>query len=60
MHIEVDVAEGETMIFIRKTTTTVTVSQVSALFNDAESGENYIVMKRIHGDTLDLMRSCCW
>jgi tRNA A-37 threonylcarbamoyl transferase component Bud32 len=50
--LQVDLEEGWNMTFI-KNTTSVHVPRVYALFKDAESNENYIIMERIEGDRLD-------
>lgn len=47
----VDLAEGQNMVFIRKHTT-VDVPQLYAMYPDTETGINYIIMERIHGSTL--------
>ncbi|CDF39691.1 unnamed protein product [Chondrus crispus] len=48
----VDLMEGQNMLFVRQATT-VPVPQVYAMFRETESGENYIVMERIQGRSLD-------
>lgn len=52
--LQVDLAEGQSMIFI-KNTTTVSVPKVYALFKDIESSKTYIIMERINGDRLDFI-----
>lgn len=48
----VDLIEGQNMLYVRDVTS-VSVPQVYAMFNDAESNENYIIMERINGKRLD-------
>jgi hypothetical protein len=48
--LQVDLAEGQNMIFVQKTTS-VSVPKVYALFKDVESSINYIVMERRKGST---------
>lgn len=50
--LQVDLEEGQNMIFI-KSTTSVSVPKVYALFKDVESNKNYVIMERISGDRLD-------
>jgi aminoglycoside phosphotransferase (APT) family kinase protein len=50
--LQVDLGEGQNMIFI-KNTTSVSVPKVYALFKDVESNKNYVIMERISGDRLD-------
>lgn len=47
----VDLIEGENMLFVRKNTH-VGVPRVYALYSDAKTGKNYIVMEKIPGQTL--------
>ena len=49
---QVDLNEGETMLHVARSTT-VRVPQVFALFRDEEHEKNYIIMERIHGETLE-------
>jgi hypothetical protein len=53
--LQVDLAEGQNMIFI-KITTSVSMPKVYALFKDVQSNKNnknYAIMERIGGDRLD-------
>jgi aminoglycoside phosphotransferase (APT) family kinase protein len=50
--LQADLEEGQNMIFI-KSTTSVSVPKVYALFKDVESNKNYVIMERISGDRLD-------
>lgn len=50
--LQVDLEEGLNMIFL-KTTTSVSVPKVYAVYKDVETKKNYIIMERIRGDTLD-------
>ena len=50
--LQVDLEEGQNMIFIRNTTS-VPVPKIYALFKDVESGKNYVIMERIRGDCLN-------
>ncbi|KAL1845525.1 hypothetical protein Plec18170_009721 [Paecilomyces lecythidis] len=47
----VSLLEGENMMFVRRTTN-IPVPRVYALYSNSGNGKNYIVMERIHGDTL--------
>jgi hypothetical protein len=49
---QVDLNEGETMLHVARSTA-VRVPQVFALFRDEENEKNYIIMERIHGETLE-------
>jgi hypothetical protein len=49
---QVDLNEGETMLHVARSTA-VRVPQVFALFRDEENEKNYIMMERIHGETLE-------
>jgi hypothetical protein len=49
---QVDLNEGETMLHVARSTA-VRVPQVFALFRDEENKKNYIIMERIHGETLE-------
>lgn len=48
----IDLMEGQNMLYVRKVTS-VSVPQVYAMFHEAESGANCIVMERIRGRRLD-------
>ena len=50
--LQVQLEEGWNMTFI-KNTTSISVPKVYALFQNAASSENYIIMERIKGDRLD-------
>lgn len=47
----VSLLEGENMMFIWETTN-IPVPQVYALYLNSSTGNNYIVMEYVHGDTL--------
>ena len=49
---QVDLNEGETMLYLSRTTT-VRVPRVFALFRDGETQKNFIIMERIHGQSLE-------
>jgi hypothetical protein len=49
--VQVDLLEGETMLFLGQETT-VPVPRIYALFRSADQRSNYIVMERIKGSTL--------
>ena len=48
----VDLTQGQTMLYL-KDTTSVSIPTVYAMFRDADSKKNYIIMERIHGSRLD-------
>ncbi len=50
--LQIDLAEGQNMLMIKKTTS-VSVPYIYALFKDHVSNQNYIIMERIAGVTLD-------
>lgn len=47
----VDLLEGENMLFVQKNTN-IRVPRVYALYTNSESGKKFIVMERIHGQTV--------
>jgi hypothetical protein len=47
---QVNLLEGDNMLFVRKNTN-ILVPQVYALFSNAETKKNYIVMEHIQGET---------
>ncbi|KAL2006017.1 hypothetical protein VTN00DRAFT_9671 [Thermoascus crustaceus] len=52
--LQLDLIEGENMLFIQQATTKIRVTQVYALYNGPDTSTNYIVMEYIEGDTLDM------
>ena len=48
---QIDLIEGENMLFVQQATT-IRIPQVYALYSDAETSTNYIVMEYIDGDSL--------
>lgn len=49
--INIDIIEGENMLFVRKSTT-ISVPKVYALYTDSSTRKNYIVMENVEGETL--------
>jgi hypothetical protein len=52
----VNLLEGENLLFVRGNTN-ILVPQVYALYTNPETGQNYIVMEQIHGETLQSLWS---
>jgi thiamine kinase-like enzyme len=50
--LQVDLLEGETMLFLKESTS-VPVPRIYALFQDPDNKQNYIIMERIMGSTLE-------